>query len=326
MTTTKKHIPLYAERTFGQKLNATFDFIRDHWRVLLRMLCYLLIPVSLLMALCLNSYIDLLGTPQYLMEDEPTNPLLSTTYIGLVFLAAAGTIFASAVVYALMRFHEDPKQDIDSLVMRSLWPEMRRGIFRLFGLFLLFVLVGIVFFVFSAFAAIFSGFLLIIFYPLALFCMVPLTLLWPASLLGNDGLLATIKKALRYGFRTWGSTAAIVIVVGFLVSVGTNVIGIPYYITQISRLLFLEDPTSGSLAFTSTPQFAVLNYLFCAVYSFIWFIGVAIYSIAVGYQYGHAAELLDGVALQHDMEQFETLGETAEEPRTFDEIDDFERL
>lgn len=322
----KKYIPLYAERTFSQKLNATFDFIRDHWRVLLRTLCYLLVPVSLLLALCLNSYFDLLGTPQYLTADESLNPLANSTYTGLIILVGVGTIFATAIVYALMLAHEDQQQDIDRLTLRDLWPQLRRGFHRLAGLFLLFILVGAVLLFALFFLALFLGSLFFVLYPLTLLCVAPLSLIWPAAMLGNDGLFATIKRGLRYGFRTWGSTVAIVIVVGFLVSVGTNVIGIPYYITQISRLIFLDDPTGGSLAFTSSPLFAVLNYLFSAAYSFVWFIGVAIFAIALGYQYGHAAEQLDGVALQQDMEQFETLGETAEEPRTFDEIDDFERL
>ena len=45
---------MYVQRTFGDKLNATFDFIKDNWKVLLKYVTYLLLPVSLIQALSMN--------------------------------------------------------------------------------------------------------------------------------------------------------------------------------------------------------------------------------------------------------------------------------
>ena len=54
METEKTKIALYAKRTFGEKFNATFDFIKENWKQLLKYTLYLLLPVSLIQALSLN--------------------------------------------------------------------------------------------------------------------------------------------------------------------------------------------------------------------------------------------------------------------------------
>lgn len=44
MESQKTKIALYAKRSFGAKMNASFDFIKENWKLLLKFTVYLLYP------------------------------------------------------------------------------------------------------------------------------------------------------------------------------------------------------------------------------------------------------------------------------------------
>lgn len=54
MESQKPKVAMYVKRSFGEKLNASFDFIKENWKLLLKFITYLLLPVSLIQALSLN--------------------------------------------------------------------------------------------------------------------------------------------------------------------------------------------------------------------------------------------------------------------------------
>ena len=47
MESQKPKVAMYVKRSFGEKLNASFDFIKENWKLLLKFITYLLLPVSL---------------------------------------------------------------------------------------------------------------------------------------------------------------------------------------------------------------------------------------------------------------------------------------
>ena len=50
MESQKPKVAMYVKRSFGDKLNASFDFIKENWKILLKFTTYLLLPVSLIQA------------------------------------------------------------------------------------------------------------------------------------------------------------------------------------------------------------------------------------------------------------------------------------
>ena len=56
MESQKPKVAMYVKRSFGDKLNASFDFIKENWKILLKFTTYLLLPVSLIQALSLNGH------------------------------------------------------------------------------------------------------------------------------------------------------------------------------------------------------------------------------------------------------------------------------
>ena len=50
MESQKPKIAMYVKRPFGEKLNASFDFLKENWKLLLRFTTYLLLPLCLIQA------------------------------------------------------------------------------------------------------------------------------------------------------------------------------------------------------------------------------------------------------------------------------------
>lgn len=63
MESQKPKIAMYVKRSFGEKLNASFDFIRENWKLMLKFTTYLLLPLCLIQALSLNGMMK--GYPQH---------------------------------------------------------------------------------------------------------------------------------------------------------------------------------------------------------------------------------------------------------------------
>ena len=54
MESQKPKIAMSVKRTFGEKLNASFDFLKENWKLLLKFTTYLLLPLCLIQTLSLN--------------------------------------------------------------------------------------------------------------------------------------------------------------------------------------------------------------------------------------------------------------------------------
>lgn len=54
MESQKPKIAMYVKRNFGEKLSASFDFIKENWKLMLKFTTYLLLPICLIQALSLN--------------------------------------------------------------------------------------------------------------------------------------------------------------------------------------------------------------------------------------------------------------------------------
>lgn len=50
MESQKPKIALYVKRPFGDKLNATMDFIKENWKPMLKFCTYLILPLCLIQA------------------------------------------------------------------------------------------------------------------------------------------------------------------------------------------------------------------------------------------------------------------------------------
>ena len=305
----RRKIELYRVRSFGDKLNDTFAFVNENYRQLLKYLTYFLLPLSLVQAVAMNGYLGnmmtlSMGGGNGMSSDALMSMAGSMAFYALVY--GVGAFLLVTVVYALMRLYNRREQRLNGLMWEEMKPEvglmLRRG--------LLLVLLGIVvavLFGLLIFALVqFSPMMLFLLLPALFVVALPLSLLTPVYLFEERiSLTDALWKSLRLGFRTWGGILAVMLVMTIIASVLQGVVSIPWYIAFIVKSLFGLQQAEDS--FVNSVGFSFIIYLLGVVQAFGGFLTYSLAYISLAYQYGHAAEKIDGVTVDTDIEHFEEL-------------------
>lgn len=316
METEKTKIALYAKRTFGEKFNATFDFIKENWKLLLKYTLYLLLPVSLIQALSLNGLMSAAMGMSAMVSNTAAFAGASAmvpffVYYGLFLIVAlVGTALLMSLVYAMLRTYNEREERLQGVTLGMLRPMLLHNVKRtffvlLFGMFLMIVvslLFGVVSVAIPASALPYVVFLFI----LVLFAVVlPLGLWIPAYLLEDLTLIGSLKKALRIGFATWGGIFAIAFVMGIISGILQGVTMIPWYIGTIVK--YVLGASSGEGIGDVSVGYSFLLYLLAVVQALGAYFAMIFALVGLGYQYGHASEKIDSVMVDSDISNFDKL-------------------
>lgn len=308
-------IPLYKIRSFGVKISDTFAFVSENIKPILKYITYFLLPVSLVMGLALNGYMN--GIAAISTQIQNVEPAMSDLATFLSY-AGAGVVISllsypllTAIVYSLMRLYEARENGLKNLAWDELKPTFMRMLGRAFKLMgfgvLLTLLVGLV----LGFPLIWlfreAGIpILILFYLLLLVVLFPLLLMSPIYLFEDEiSLIDALKKSLRLGFKTWGGIFAVVFVLGLIISIISGIVSMPWSIAMVMKMMFTLN--EGSDGFTQSVGFNFLTYLFSVLQAFVSYICYMIPLVGLAYQYGHAAEKIDHVTVDSDIEFFDKL-------------------
>ena len=310
-------IPLYKIRSFGVKVGDTFAFVSENIKPMLKYITYFLLPVSLVMGLSLNGYLNgitAMAMSAQMKNAEPATSDLATfvsSMGGLIVISLLSYPLLTAIVYSLMRLYEARENGLKNLAWDELKPTFMRMLGRAFKLMgfgvLLTLLVGLV----LGFPLIWlfreAGIpILILFYLLLLVVLFPLLLMSPIYLFEDEiSLIDALKKSLRLGFKTWGGIFAVVFVLGLIISIISGIVSMPWTIAMVMKMMFTLN--EGSDGFTQSVGFNFLTYLFSVLQAFVSYICYMIPLVGLAYQYGHAAEKIDHVTVDSDIEFFDKL-------------------
>lgn len=324
-------------RTFTAKFDNTFEFMKQNWKPYLRFLTYFLLPLSLVQALSLNTYMQTVSNMQSINNIKGSGGALLQFLAGCSATAVCsvvGFMLLFAVSYALMKEYADRNGDIRNISFAELKPSLIRMLKR-----------SVAVMAFSvAFAAVVIGLMVLLgmlFLPLAILpffaalaVCIPLMLLYPIYLFEDITMLEAIKKSLGWGFKTWGGTAAITFVVSLIIGFASNLISIPY--SMLIMIKGLAGVSSGFSVVANSPVYIVITYLLGVLSVFASYLGYAIMTVAIAYQYGHAADKLGNMGIMNQIDNFEESAGSDDWNDThsngngsapqMDEIDDFEKL
>lgn len=310
-------IPLYKIRSFGVKVGDTFAFVSENIKPMLKYITYFLLPVSLVMGLSLNGYLNgitAMAMSAQMKNAEPATSDLATfvsSMGGLIIISVLSYPLLTAIVYSLMRLYNDRENGLKDLAWDEMKPTFMRVLGRAFKLMgfglLLTIVVGLV----VAFPVIFlvreiGVAVLVPFYILLIIVVFPLLLMSPIYIFEDEiSLIDSLKKSFRLGFGTWGGIFALMLVLSLIVSIISGIVSMPWTIAMVMKMMFTLN--EGSDGFTQSVGFNFLTYLFSVLQAFVSYICYAIPLIGLAYQYGHAAEKIDHVTVDSDIEIFETL-------------------
>ena len=330
--TKQRRINLYASRSIGETLSATFDFVTQNFVPLIKFLSAFLLPVSALMGL---SYQSMFSSFAHIEDyDDETELILSavTGYIPVFVLCLIGALLTVAVTYTLMQKYQQRDNLLKGITLNEIKPLLKHNLWRVLKMLLLLTLIGMVAFValvlvatmIMAIGGKFEAFLFLL-YMAMLAIALPLGLALPLCVFEPElGLFSCVKKALRLGFKTWGTLFVVMLVITMLVQIVSFILMIPFLFTTMTSMFFEIDSSQyASLAYTSSAWFSVLAFASSLLFCFGLLLMSALSFVAFAFCYGRAADKVEGVSVKNAVQNFDSTSST--EDTTADIISQFDK-
>lgn len=317
ITGTKK--VFYKKRTFTEKLNDTFGFIQQNWKVLLKYLCYIGLPFCLVQALSIGSMSSILMDSTRMAAMSQLDAIhLMVAYIGYFVPAIIGWLMVNALTFAFMTLYYQRSKGLEGIDRHDFMPLLKRYSGRIFIAGLIIALIWIAAIIVTVLLAVWTVVLsLIVAIPALFILMVCCVMVTPVYVYEDISIWEAVQKGFRYAWNTFGGMVGLGIVI-VLISYCINLaMSLPFYIVLMGNGLL-----SAGTAVPSASQgimMQLFTYVSGIISSFGYDISIVMTTIAVSYQYAHAADLLDDAGMEEAVEKFEELGENKE-------VDDFEEL
>lgn len=310
MESQKPKIAMYVKRNFGEKLSASFDFIKENWKLMLKFTTYLLLPICLIQALSLNGLMGYIAVLTDLsggggLSDASLMMSFFSYYSLYMFVFLIGTIALTSLIYALIRTYNERDERLQGVTLGMLRPMLLRNVKRLvvmtlFGLVLM-VLLGVIMGLMAA--LLWPALFLVI--PFVIILAVPLALWAPIYLFEDISVMESLKKTFRLGFATWGGIFLISLIMGLIAGILQGVTMMPWYIGTIVKSIFAMS--SGGSEATVSVGYNFMLYLLAIVQAFGAYLAMIFSLVGLAYQYGHASEKVDNIMVESDIDNFDKL-------------------
>lgn len=311
MESQKPRIELYVKRPFSEKLNASFDFIKENWKPIIKFVTYLLLPLSLIQALSLNGFMgSYMGVVSQASQGDSDSilsalPTLGLSYSVLLLCSWLGSVVLVSLIYALMMTYRKREGRLEGITLGELRPLLLHNVVAMIKLTLFFFVLMMVALCLLVGLVVLTPFTLILTIPLLVACAVPLSLWAPVYLFEEISLIGALKKTFRLGFATWGGVFLITLIMGIIASILQGVAGIPWSVAFMVKSIFSLSE-GGDIAGSSV-GYTFLLYLFGILQCFGIYLSAVFTILGITYQYGHASEVVDSVSVEDDIEHFDTL-------------------
>lgn len=295
---------LFKQRTYSQKFNVAFEWLRRYWRPMLKFVTFFLLPVCLVQPLGLLHILDTISAA----VDLGTESLYDSIHMGdmvllsvSLLLSILGGILTLALFYSMMKVTLIDGRDLNAFSISDMWSALRARLGRAVILFML-VVMGMVLglgWIYS-FIRVFSEDLGLLLSLLSLFPLVILMLpVAPQYMLTNEGLFSSIRKGCRIGWYCWWgvfSTAAVMLIMANALSGFANI--------PLQLFLGIKMAMLGQLAGTGELVLSFFTFLGLVVSAYVGYLSQLLIVVILTVQYGHATDKLDGLTLENEIDKF----------------------
>ncbi len=314
----KKEFILRKERSFGQKIEATFEFIRLTIKPLFKSMFFYTSPFVLvgmflisnvlsgLMAMSINAGQGALGTETDYLE-------LGLSFIGFAFLMIFAGSMVMSVVYATTRVY-DQLGNID-FTHKEVWAKVKKIYWPIFGSVFLYSIIFLVAYIIiviplAFLMAIFSFLILPIVYILIGFFLVIMLTALSTQIHEGKSLGNGMSQAFRLLKRNWWPALGLLIVLMLVYNAVTLIFTLPFYANFFIQMM----NTSGIDFMAETPLWQeLLSYLLGAVLLLGTFFSYCIPLVGMNIQYFHMSEKADAKSLISRIDQLGAQQEEEEE-------------
>lgn len=288
-------------------MSDTFDFVRENWRPMLKYITYLLLPVALVSTVAMDNFM----TSQMSLTStigqgdmDAVLPWLLSMGVTMLFYFV-DIVLGNALTYTMMQLYEQRQERLQGITFAELspgfWQKCGRQLVLLVTGFVLLIVVGLI-----ASPSVLLGPAVVILVAILLFIALPLIfLVQPIYLFEKISVVKAYAKSVRLGWKTWAGVVAVITVLYIIVSIVQGVVSTPWYIMVMLKNVLVTQ--NSEPAFMSSFGYTAIQYVLGVVSNFCSSLLMTLLSIGLAYQYGHACDKVDGVTVDRDIENFETL-------------------
>lgn len=302
-------IKFYKIRTFGEKFNATFDFLRETWKPLLKFSLYLILPICLIQAFAMNAYMSSafsMGAEDFSMDVISS---FMMNYGVLMICILGGSCLLSSMVYTLMQEYERRENRLLDITLADFKDALLRNLGKMVKAVLFFTGVTILCMIVFGLLVYLSPWTMVITVPALIIGLIvismPLSLFTPLYIFEDQPFSIALKRAFKYGFSVWGEIFLVLLVFGLLGSIISSVTMMPWYImVLIKSFLTLSSEDAG---ITASWGYEFIMYLLGIVQSYGTYLSAIISSVGLAFQYFHVREKKEGLSVNESIANFDQL-------------------
>lgn len=310
-------------RDFSNKMNATFEFVRQNFSGLIKSLLFIAGPPILLASFFMsNFYSRFLGlslasqnNPEAMTEglqEMFTGPSFFLQFSGIMIFMVLASVVTVSVVNNYMKEYEEKKTN--RIEVSDVWERVRTTFFSYLGTMFFYWLLAVVGYVavillVVMFAAISTG--LAVLFAIAagigfLYALMALSLLFPVRSFEKIGVVEAMSRSFYLIRGKWWSTFGLLMVnwlIGYFIAL---IFLIPWYIMVFINAMHSISQTSPVEA-TTTSSELIMN-IFFMLYFLASILLQTLPLIAIAFQYFNLVERREAKGL---LSRIDTLGQQA---------------
>lgn len=321
-----KAIELQRARDFSQKMNATFEFIRQNFNSLGKSILFIAGPSVLVGSLLIGAFMGELMILSTGLQSAAGNPeafgdyFLSVNFwlqfiLMFVFLFISFIVTIATINCYLILYDEKKSNQIE---VSEVWERVRNTFWTYLGTTLLFFLVLILAYIILLIPVVvlgaISGFL--VFVGVLLFVGGIVYLIFSASLTyfiqsyeKKNFIEAIIRSFQLVNNGKWWSTFGLIFILQLIMGVSSYIFLIPYYVILFTSSMHSAS-TGSPMEFSDSMK--IWSMVFFTLYYMAQMLLYSLPNIGIAFQYFNLVELKEARGL---MSQIETLGESKPDTR-----------
>lgn len=305
----KRLFELRKTRSFSQKLEGTFEFIRLNAKPLFKSLFFFSSPFVLVGTFMVSNILTssfAAGINSTSGVEPGVSEIMSIglSMFGLLFIMVFAGAMIISTVYACVRCYE--QFGGADYTTNEVWSKVKKIYWTVFGTTMLY---GIVFFIaymiiifpMALFAAILSVLVIPFIYILMGFFMVIMFTALPAQIFENQGIGGALSQAFRLLKGNWWSSLGLLLLFMLIYNVVIVIFAVPFY----ASMIFSFFSTAELDLMEEKPVYmTLLNYLFGAILLLGSFLTYSIPLVGMTVQFFSLSEEKDATALMQKIDAF----------------------
>lgn len=313
-------IEFYKERTFGDKFNVIFEFIKQNWRPIFRYVSYGVMPLSLLGGLSLSVLLGNMAQMATGIGDDMGQMVpFFASYLGVVAVASLAGWWVATVMFSLMQVYNERKEGLEEVTFSYLKPLFKHNAWRVFKLAVVLTILVTIYIALAVATGFIHWTLCAVLFLGLLVMIIPLMLVSPVYMYEPVSIWTALQRGVRLGWKTWGGIFGLGFVTALMASVAEGIVGLPWQICYFVKMFFMAD---YSAAFVHSVWFTLISYVTSCVMIYAQLLCGCLFFVCISYLYSHAAEKIEGMSIEEGIGRFDEMTDHNEDA----EITDFDKL